>query len=110
MAPDSNSREADEWRLPTEAETQILGKLLSKDFPGRAELMHQFGVAEVRTIDGTYSFEVRTCSSETAFVKRTVPVEGEFEDTDGITGHILLFIRDGIMEEVQLYKEDGGCE
>jgi len=42
-----------------------------------------------------------------AKVKRRIPAEAEFRDTDGVLIHILLHVIDGKVNELEIYKEDG---
>jgi hypothetical protein len=39
---------------------------------------------------------------------RTVPVEAEAEDLDGVTYHVLPFVDDGYMQELEMWREDLG--
>jgi hypothetical protein len=95
------------WREPREPELGIIGKLLSADFPGKEELRRQIVQAKVRTIDDNGSIEFSTLAGDEARVTRRIPVEGEYEDIDGVTVHILLFVVNGLVDELEIHKEDG---
>jgi hypothetical protein len=84
-----------------------VGKLLSQEFPGRDGLVKQFGSAEVRSIDGDGSLEIRVSAGAVrADVARRVPIEAELEDLDGVQIHVLLHAPDGVISELEIYRED----
>jgi len=43
-----------------------------------------------------------------AHVARRVPVEAELEDVDGVTIHVLLHVVQGFLNELEVFREDGG--
>jgi hypothetical protein len=84
-----------------------VGKLLSQEFPGRDGLLRQFGSAEVRRIDRDGSLEIRVSSGAVrADVARRIPIEAELEDLDGVRMHVLLHAPDGVLSELEIYRED----
>ena len=91
----------------TAYEQEIVDKLLEKSFPGRDEICEQMKNCLVRTIDEDKSLEFLVKSNVKAKVKKRIPVEAEFEDTDGVLIHILLHVIDGQVNELEIYKEDG---
>lgn len=96
-----------EFRPLNNTEEQLVESLLEKDFPGRDMLVNQISTSLVREVDadGSLSFETRTKTK--ADVTKRIPVEGEFEDLDGVVIHVLLHVVDGYVKELEIYKEDG---
>ena len=89
-------------------EKELVCKLLEPVFPGRDELFQQLQTAKVRTIDEDGSLEFSISSLTKADnVKYVVPTEGEYEDPDGITVHVLLYMHGHKCEELEFYREDG---
>jgi hypothetical protein len=84
--------------------------LLSVDFPGRDALLEQSNVVSARPIDhnGSLGFQFASSSMELAKVVRRIPVEAELQDSDGVTVHILLHVVDGILHELEIYRDDSG--
>jgi hypothetical protein len=82
--------------------------LLSAGFPGRDTLMEQAAVASVRSIDNNGSLEFAPPDKEPAKVARRIPVEAELEDSDGVTIHMLLHVVDGLLKELEIYRDDSG--
>ena len=91
----------------TPHEQGIIDRLLEKAFPGRDEICEQMKSCLVRTIDEDKSLGFLVQSNVQAKVKRRIPVEAEFQDTDGVLIHILLHVMDGKVNELEIYKEDG---
>lgn len=95
------------FRKLTTEETSIVARLLETDFPGRDAIAQQMENATVREWDdrnGSLIFEV--ASGPRAVTKLRIPVEGEFEDLDGITIHVLLHVVDGFVTDLEIYKDD----
>lgn len=92
----------------TPEERQLIDRLLSPSFRGRDRLVEQLADAKVRQIDDDHGLEflVSTDSSLEA-VKYGVPTEGEYEDPDGTTVHVLLHVMGNIAYELEFYREDG---
>jgi hypothetical protein len=88
-------------------ERRIIDRLLAKAFPGRDELCEQMKNCFVRAIDEDKSLEFLVKSNVKAKVKKRIPIEAEFEDIDGVLIHILLHVIDGMVNELEIYKEDG---
>ncbi len=95
------------FRELTDYERRVIDKLLEGDFPGRAALSEQITNSLVRELDadGCLEFDVRT--DVKAIVKDRIPTEGEYDDIDSITVHILLHVVDGKVNELEIYKDDG---
>lgn len=96
-----------EYRDMTDREKALLRKLLTPDFPGRDALASQIETAEVTNLDadGSLGFLVHAAVGANA-VKYVVPTEGEYEDPDGVTVHILLHMRANKVAELEFYRED----
>lgn len=89
-------------------ERELIHRLLAPVFPGRDELSQQLETAKVRTIDEDGRLEFSVSSTIRAdHVKYAVPTEGEYEDPDGITVHVLLHVAGGKAKELEFFREDG---
>lgn len=86
---------------------ELLEKLLDHEFPGRDELRGQLGSVSAKQVckDGTLSLQVS--SGQPAVVKHRVPTEGSCPDSDGVMIHVLLHVVSGMMDELEMFKEDG---
>ena len=95
------------FRELTTNERALILKLLEPVFPGRDELFLQIETAKARTIDENGSLEF-LISSDVSLdrVKYGIPVEGEYEDTDGITVHLLLHVLSDKVKELEVFRED----
>lgn len=96
----------------SEIERYLLEHLLSVEFPGSEELKQQSRFVLV-------SQECQDCSSivftienkesiKEAKVKRRIPVEAESIDSDEMRIHVLVFVRAGYLDEMEIYREDLG--
>lgn len=95
------------FREPNDYERALFAKLVEQEFPGRPEVGIQLRTAKVRRIDTLGCLEFAASEVSPAVVRRSVPVEAEGEDEDGITVHFLLHIVDGFLDLLEIYKEDG---
>jgi hypothetical protein len=100
-----------DWRDLSERERLVLDRLLTKNFSGRAELVLPLQSAMVRSIDDEGSLKIRT-SGPRAPIRRNVPVEGRYFDTETADGfdpaiNLLLHAIDGMLDELEGYKDDG---
>lgn len=84
----------------------ILRLLLAAPFAGRDELLAQVEKVTVRTIDEDGSITLMCPPMPKARVRARIPVEGEAQDTDGMVIHYLLHVEDGVMSEMEVYKDD----
>ena len=97
-----------EWRHLSSLESALVEQLLAPDFSGKDELIRQSADALAVTIDSDGSVRFRLGPSPPASTIRSrVPTEGEFQDSDAVTVHVLLHVVDGYMHELEIYKEDG---
>ncbi len=90
----------------TEHERRIVERLLAEGFPGRDEVAEQVRRSLVEPVDNNGSLKFRSCTDVRASVRSRIPVEGEAEDADGMTVHVLLHVVDGKVDELEVYKED----
>ena len=97
-----------EFRKAEAAELRLFQRLLSTEFPGCKEISQQLGTCLVRIIYEEGSFEIKPNPlAPAALVEKTVPVEAQAKDEDGIRVHFLLFVRNGYVNELEIYKDDG---
>ena len=94
------------FRQPTELERALVLKLASQDFTGANEVREQLRGYLVKTIDEEGSFQIQATSAALAVPRNRVPVELCGADSDGVTVHVLLHVVDGIVREVEIYKDD----
>ncbi len=109
MSSHSNFSEHDQdFRPLSDLERQLLAVLLSTDFSGRDAVAEQVAVASVRGIDDNGSLEFAPSDKPPAEVVRRIPVEAELDDSDGVTIHVLLHVVDGLVKELEVYRDDSG--
>jgi hypothetical protein len=108
MSPRNNNSEYEAaFRALSAPERSILAKLLSQDFPGSADLREQLLQTRGRKIDADGSLALEPATGAIpAGVTRRIPVEAELEDVDGMTIHVLLHVINGLMNELEVYRED----
>lgn len=92
-------------RAPTAAERSVVMALLKEDFPGRQALLEQVPSLKVAPLDAEGSLRLEA-DGPRADVKYRVPVEAMLEDVDGITIYVMLHVIDGLMNELEVYKDD----
>jgi len=96
------------FRQPSILEEQLLSRLVSTEFPGRAEIVKQMHGVRVMRIDHEGSLVLRPSGHPVpAIVDRSIPVEAEGVDEDGIAIHLLLHVHQGLLKELEIYKDDG---
>ena len=92
-------------RSLTSSERALIDRLLEPEFPGRDELRRQLDMTRaVELEDGGLTLICDT--TVRAPVKTRVPTEGEYLDADGVPVHVLLHVVDGIVSELEIFKED----
>lgn len=92
-------------RLPTAAERSVILALLKEEFPGRQALLEQMESLMVGPLDQEGSLRLKV-SGPLAEVKYRVPVEAMQDDVGDTTIHISLHVVDGLMTELEVYKDD----
>jgi hypothetical protein len=107
-SPESRGTQDRAFRPLSDLEGKLLSVLLGTDFPGREALKKQVAVALVREIDDNGSLEFARSDETPAEVVRRIPVEAELDDSDGVTIHLLLHVVDGLVKELEVYRDDSG--
>lgn len=102
-----------DYRLLTNLEKAILVKLLSVELPGVEILREQIGRARAQTIDEYGSIALRVESPMRAPFGNGPLVSATQNDRNTVEGqgpfiNVLLFIKDGLLQELQIYKDDSG--
>jgi hypothetical protein len=100
MTDDSTDRQL------TESERDLIAYLLTADFPGAVALRAQLAKCVAKVIDDDGSLSIRVADSSPAEVNRRIPVEAECLDDDGIFIHVLLHVLDGLLNELEIYRDD----
>lgn len=93
----------------TPLEKAILERLLAEDIPGVSELRAQLTVlrAKPKGITGSLKFRVPRGMSRANILQPPLAAEG-YDPRNGDDGvHALLFVTDGLLNELQLYRNDG---
>jgi len=88
------------------SERELLVGLLAQDFPGRDALRRQLDSVLAKKIDDDGSLALQTGPADPAPVKCRVPTEGQCADVDGTVIHVLLHVVNGLMNELEIFKED----
>jgi hypothetical protein len=70
--------------------------------------MEQAAAASVREIDDNGSLEFAPSDKTPADVARRIPVEAELNDSDDVTIHVLLHVVEGLLKELEVYRDDSG--
>ncbi len=96
-------------RTLTDDEVKLLNRLLAEDFPGKAEIAEQVKGARAEQIDGNGSLKFFVSSPGQVVTRFRIPAEGEFEDVDGTTIHLLLHVVNGVIDELEVYKDDSSA-
>jgi hypothetical protein len=86
----------------------ILQALLSEPFAGRDALIKQLVGCHAHPIDGNGSLALRPGQAPRANVEYRVPVTGLTTDSDGVGIEVLLHVVDGYLDELEIYRHDGG--
>lgn len=94
------------YRQPTTYERQVIERLLEVNFLGQNVIFEQINSSLVTKIDENGSLKFNVKIRAKANVKQRVPIEAECEDVDGVTIHVLLHVVDGIVDELEIYKDD----
>lgn len=107
----------EDWRAPTDEEAAIFARMLAANLTGVENLRIQSQNMLVRGIPSGLSLFVKVTKGEPAIVKTNVPVEARYPDSlppsstpqESTVPHtnLLLFVTDGYMEQLFVYKGDG---
>lgn len=97
----------DEQRPMNEDERARFDVLLDAQFPGREQVWLQLENCEVRVLDEFGCLQLFPKRRSPANVARPIPVEAEGLDVDGVRIHYLLHAEGGIVNLLEVFKEDG---
>lgn len=86
--------------------TQMLGRLLTEEFPGVTELRAHAAVARLEEILEAFIIHL-PADVPAAAVRTRIPVEAEGVDADGMALYCLLHVVNGRLAELELYRADG---
>ncbi|MFT4285360.1 MAG: hypothetical protein QM598_11065 [Protaetiibacter sp.] len=78
------------------------------DFQGAETLSRQLASIFVEPIDRDGSLHLRPVDPVPVTVSRRIPVEAAYADADGVLVHVLLHVIDGVLDELEVYREDSG--
>lgn len=96
-----------EFRPLASDEKALIERMLDEPFPGSNQLRSQLGFAIGRRVDQEGSLALSVSGGAPAAVVRTVPTEAWCQDADGTMIRVLLHVRNGLMVELEIYKDDG---
>lgn len=94
-------------RKPNEYEVTLFGRLTEADFPGSDVIKRQLQGCQVEVIDEQGSLRIHALVQEKASVPFRVPIEAVAKDSDGVGIHFILHVIDGLVDELEIYKDDG---
>ncbi|MFJ2370432.1 DUF6984 family protein [Microbacterium sp. NPDC087665] len=95
-------------RERTPSKLRVVEDLVSQNFAGSAELAGQIEGLRVASIDSNGSLRLAVSGGPPAQVRFRVPVEAEYDDRDGVVVHVLVHVVNGYLDELEVYREDGG--
>lgn len=84
----------------------ILRLLMERPFAGREELLIQLDGVVAKPIDEDGSVSLQCSRPVKASVIARIPVEAEAQDRDGMMIRYLLHVVDGLLNELEVYKDD----
>ena len=100
--------EESDFRELSSKEKLLFQRLLEADFPGKREVAAQLNSCRARTLDPEGSIELDPGTDfGKASVDKRIPVEAEGVDEDSILVHVLLHVVNGVIKELEIYKDDG---
>lgn len=96
---------------PTDFYLTLVRRMLQYDFPGCVELRAQIDhIQPVSTLetedDGSGMIEIKVTDGPTAKVESRLAVEVAAPDTDSVAISALLFVDDGKLHLLDIYKDD----
>lgn len=95
-------------RPPSASEKQLLQRLLTLDFDGAEALSQQLRMLLVEPIDRDGSLRLHPVDATPVSVARRIPVEATYADADGVVVHVLIHVIEGMLNELEVYREDSG--
>jgi hypothetical protein len=104
--------ENDDFRPLSILERRVLHAMIPTELPNGGILIRQIDSSRVRAIDeiGSIEFSV-SCDDLYSDVSGPL-ITAQQEDVDTVLGrgpyiNFLLFLRDGVVDELEIYKDDG---
>lgn len=76
------------------------------EFHGAGALRRQLASTLVEPIDRDGSLRLCPVDPTPATVARRIPVEAIYVDADGVLVHVLIHVIDGVLDELEVYRED----
>lgn len=101
--------EVEDLRPPSTTESDLLQRLLSANFHGAEALIRQLATTLVEPIDRDGSLRLKPVNPTPATVSRRIPVEATYADADGVLVHVLVHVINGVLDELEVYREDSGA-
>ena len=95
-------------RPPSASERDLLQRLLAVDFQGANALSEQLENTLVEPIDRDGSLRLRPVDATPVSVSQRIPVEATYADADGVMVHVLIHVIEGVLNELEVYREDSG--
>jgi hypothetical protein len=98
-------------RQLTARERETIFALLAKPFVGRDALLQQLPAAQVimeSTRSASIVVRVDRSLAPPASTSERVPAEAHGQDSDGMWFELLLHVVDGYMDELEIWRGDGG--
>jgi len=102
----------DLYRDLNEQERKILLKMASAEVINREILIAQIDVARVNGLDRVGSLKFKLTQCPQYFNTNGPMITAQQEDVDTVAGfgpyiNVLLFLKDGYIDELEVYKDDG---
>ena len=95
------------FRPPIVNERAILKRLVEPEFAGRAALREKLAACLVRKIAENSGLEIVVPLGAPARTSWRIPTQGEHEDADGASIHVLSHAVGGAVHALEAYKDDG---
>lgn len=96
-------------RNPTPIEERLIQTLIAGHFRGAERLRDQLDGLRVSSIDADGSLRLLPVpGAGLADVKQRIPVEASYLDTDSVRVHLLVHVVDGLLNELEVFREDSG--
>jgi len=105
--------EDDDFRSLSIIERRMLHAMISTELPDGEILIRQIDSSRVKAIDEVGSLKFSVSCDELYDDVSGPLITAQQEDVDTVPGcgpyiNFLLFLRDGVVDELEVYKDDGG--
>jgi hypothetical protein len=99
----------DTWRPLKQPESELLERLLTLNLDNHDRFVEQSRIAVARTIDSFGSFELDVSGLSKPVDQPHMPyADAQTLDADGVPVWITLFVKGGVLDEVDISRADGG--